>query len=74
MAGAYAELLNSDGAAYGGSGLGNPATLEAEAVPLAGQPYSLLVTLPPLALVLFALAPAAAPARRRARRPAPARP
>jgi 1,4-alpha-glucan branching enzyme len=73
MAGAYTELLNSDAAAYGGAGIGNPAPLAAAAEPLAGQPYSLLVTLPPLALVLFARASGAAQPPRGAKRPAPAR-
>jgi 1,4-alpha-glucan branching enzyme len=47
----YAEILNTDAAAYGGSGMGNMGGLEAEPVPWHGLPFSLNLTLPPLAAV-----------------------
>jgi 1,4-alpha-glucan branching enzyme len=48
----YRELLNSDAAAYGGGNLGNGGGVMAEAVPSHGRPYSVSLTMPPLA-VLF---------------------
>jgi 1,4-alpha-glucan branching enzyme len=58
-AGYYTELLNSDSDAYGGSNMGNRGGLPADAIPWQDQPYSLLLTLPPLAIVY--LKPADAP-------------
>jgi 1,4-alpha-glucan branching enzyme len=52
-AGHWQELLNSDAADYGGSGWGNLGGVEAEAVSIHGRPFSLTVTLPPLAMVFF---------------------
>ena len=49
----WREALNSDGLAYGGSGVGNLGGVEAAAAPLHGRPYSLILTLPPLAVVFF---------------------
>ncbi|GJL56719.1 MAG: 1,4-alpha-glucan branching enzyme GlgB [Nitrospirales bacterium] len=51
--GLYRELLNSDAEMYGGSNMGNAGAVEAEPVPSHNQPYSLLVTLPPLSVVFF---------------------
>jgi 1,4-alpha-glucan branching enzyme len=51
--GFYRELLNSDSEAYGGSNMGNRGGLPADAIPWQGQPYSILITLPPLAVVYF---------------------
>ncbi|MCC5871478.1 MAG: alpha amylase C-terminal domain-containing protein, partial [Gammaproteobacteria bacterium] len=51
--GRYRELLNSDAGLYGGSNVGNLGTVEAEAVPWMGRPWSLKLTLPPLAAVMF---------------------
>jgi 1,4-alpha-glucan branching enzyme len=51
--GFWDEVLNSDGRVYGGSGLGNYGGLEAEEVSHHGRPYSVRVTLPPLAVVIF---------------------
>ena len=48
----YRELLNSDAAFYGGSNVGNWGGVQAEPTPWHGLPYSLSLTLPPLA-VLF---------------------
>ena len=50
--GFYRELVNTDAAVYGGSDVGNEGGVGAEATPWQGQPHSILVTLPPLA-VLF---------------------
>jgi 1,4-alpha-glucan branching enzyme len=50
--GAYEELLNSDSNFYGGSNLGNSGALLAESVPHHHRPFSVILTLPPLA-VLF---------------------
>ncbi len=52
-AGFYKELLNSDAEAYGGSNMGNRGGLPADAIAWQDQPYSLLLTLPPLALVIL---------------------
>jgi 1,4-alpha-glucan branching enzyme len=51
--GFWREVLNSDGLEYGGSGVGNSGGLVAAAKPLHGRPYSLTLTLPPLAVVFF---------------------
>ncbi|HEV8614974.1 MAG TPA: 1,4-alpha-glucan branching protein GlgB [Methylomirabilota bacterium] len=50
--GFYRELLNTDATTYGGSDVGNQGGIPSEPVPWQGQPHSLIVTLPPLA-VLF---------------------
>jgi 1,4-alpha-glucan branching enzyme len=50
--GFYRELLNTDATAYGGSNVGNAGGVRAEAISWHGQPYSLALALPPLA-VLF---------------------
>lgn len=51
--GCYLELLNSDGACYGGSNVGNAGAVWAQPKPWMGRPCSLSLTLPPLgALVL----------------------
>ena len=49
----YAELLNSDAEAYGGGNLGNAGGLEAQAVSWQGFDWSLELTVPPLAVVVF---------------------
>jgi len=51
--GFWRELLNGDAAAYGGSGWGNMGGKEAELVPVHGRPYSLSLTLPPLAALFL---------------------
>jgi 1,4-alpha-glucan branching enzyme len=51
--GYYAELFNSDAQEYGGSGVGNRGGVWAEEIPWVGRPYSLSLTLPPLAAVCF---------------------
>ncbi len=54
-AGFWRELLNTDAAIYGGSGLGNLGGLATQDIPCHGRAHSLLVQLPPLAAVVFAL-------------------
>jgi 1,4-alpha-glucan branching enzyme len=49
--GFYAEILNTDSSVYGGSNVGNLGGLAANPVPHMNQPYSLSLTLPPLAAV-----------------------
>lgn len=51
--GYWAELLNTDAALYGGSNRGSDGGVWAQAEPTQGQPYSLVLTLPPLAALLF---------------------
>jgi 1,4-alpha-glucan branching enzyme len=47
--GTWREVLNTDAAEYGGSGVGNLGGVEARPEPLHGRPFSAGVTLPPLA-------------------------
>jgi len=47
-AGYYVERVNTDSHLYGGSDVGNSGGVTAEQIPWHGQPYSLLLTLPPL--------------------------
>ena len=47
--GFYAEMVNTDAEAYGGSNLGNAGGVASEPLPWHGQPYSVALTLPPLA-------------------------
>jgi len=51
--GFWSEVLNSDATEYGGSGQGNLGGIEADAKPFHGRPFSLNLTLPPLAAVFF---------------------
>jgi len=52
-AGYWQEILNSDAIDYMGSGKGNLGGLQTENVPCHGKPFSLKITLPPLAAVIF---------------------
>jgi 1,4-alpha-glucan branching enzyme len=52
-AGRYAELVNSDAHCYGGSDAGNGGSVRAEAEACHGRPYSLSLTLPPLAALIL---------------------
>ncbi len=54
-AGCYYEILNSDSRWYGGGDVGNSGSVSAEPVAWMGQPWSLSLTLPPLAGVVFRL-------------------
>lgn len=51
--GRWQEILNSDSTMYGGSGQGNLGGVDAQPSPFHGRPYSLTLTLPPLAAVFF---------------------
>jgi 1,4-alpha-glucan branching enzyme len=52
--GRWREVLNTDAAEYGGSGIGNLGAVDAVDEPLHGRPFSAGVTLPPLATVWLA--------------------
>lgn len=67
FAGEWTELFNSDAEKYAGSNVGNMGAVHAEHHPVAGQPCSASVTLPPLG-VLFLTAKAPAPRKSRRRR------
>ncbi|MDR7483128.1 MAG: 1,4-alpha-glucan branching protein GlgB [Armatimonadota bacterium] len=60
--GRWRELLNGDAVEYGGTGWGNLGGVEASPVPWHGQPYSVVLTLPPLAALFLAPATGAPPA------------
>jgi 1,4-alpha-glucan branching enzyme len=51
--GFWEELLNSDSAVYGGSGVGNYGGVESNPVPAHGRKYMLTLTLPPLAILIM---------------------
>ncbi|KPL12879.1 glycogen branching protein [candidate division WOR_3 bacterium SM1_77] len=51
--GYWREVLNSDAQEFGGSGHGNFGGIQADKEPYHGRPGSIVVTLPPLAAVLF---------------------
>jgi 1,4-alpha-glucan branching enzyme len=52
-AGVWHELLNSDAAGYGGSGVGNLGRVEAVHEPLGDRPASASITVPPLATLIL---------------------
>ena len=47
----WREIVNTDATVYGGSGVGNLGSVQAEATPWHDQPFSAQVTLPPLGAV-----------------------
>ncbi len=51
--GFYRERLNTDSAIYGGSDLGNGGGVMAQSQPMHGRGQSIVVTLPPLATLIF---------------------
>jgi 1,4-alpha-glucan branching enzyme len=51
--GFWRELLNSDALEYGGGGIGNMGAVEAAPIPFHARPYSLNLTLPPLAALFL---------------------
>jgi 1,4-alpha-glucan branching enzyme len=51
--GFWKEMLNSDAVEYAGSGMGNAGGVEATPAAIHGRPFSLTITLPPLAAVFF---------------------
>ncbi len=56
--GLYRELINTDSNLYGGSNVGNLGGVTADRIPQANRPFSLNLTLPPLAALAFKLADA----------------
>lgn len=52
-AGFYHEILNTDSVYYSGGNIGNAGGVEAQPIEWFGFPYSIAVTLPPLATVWF---------------------
>ena len=51
--GAYRETLNTDAHEYGGSGVGNLGRVVAEPRETHGRPFTLALTVPPLATVVL---------------------
>jgi len=51
--GHWREVLNTDAPIYGGSGQGNLGGVDTVPIPSHDEPQSLLITLPPLAVVVF---------------------
>jgi 1,4-alpha-glucan branching enzyme len=52
-AGSWHEILNTDAEIYGGSNLGNGGEVQTSEQGSHGQPFSLELTLPPLATVVL---------------------
>ena len=57
VGGRWREVLNTDAAEYGGSGIGNLGAVDAVEEPFHGRPFSAAVTIPPLAAVWLAPEP-----------------
>jgi 1,4-alpha-glucan branching enzyme len=53
FSGVWSELLNSDAQTYAGSNMGNGGGVQAEEIKSHGQPMSLALDLPPLAVLIF---------------------
>jgi 1,4-alpha-glucan branching enzyme len=53
-AGRYRELLSSDAVEFGGSAVETPAWVDSEPMPWQGHPHSLVLTLPPLGVLVLA--------------------
>jgi 1,4-alpha-glucan branching enzyme len=51
--GEFVEILNTDAESYWGSNAGNQGSVEAQPVSHLGWPYSIRLTLPPLAAMYF---------------------
>jgi 1,4-alpha-glucan branching enzyme len=51
--GFYEEILNTDSELFGGSNLGNGGIVSSRPIPKHNRPFSIAVTLPPLAVVVF---------------------
>lgn len=49
----YQESLNSDSEIYWGGNIGNSGGVQADSIAWQGQPFSLLLTLPPLSALIF---------------------
>ncbi|MBE0549267.1 MAG: 1,4-alpha-glucan branching protein GlgB [Rubrivivax sp.] len=57
--GAWRECMNTDSAHYGGTNAGNQGGVAAEPIPMHGQPWSISLHLPPLAVIWLAPEPVA---------------
>ena len=65
LAGTWKEVLNSDGAAYGGSGtVQNKGALNTAQETWHGRPYNVTLNLPPLGIVVLELDKKAQPAKK----------
>ena len=64
-AGKYGVLLNSDDAAFGGTGLGDKKDVSSEAIPCHGQEQSITIDLPPMSGVIYRMT-RKAPVRKKA--------
>jgi len=53
FSGFYREALNTDAALYGGGNMGNLGGLQSESTPSHGEPFSISLTLPPLATLVL---------------------
>lgn len=53
QAGFWREAINTDAAVYGGSGIGNLGGVTADGPGQDGQPASMVITMPPLSVVMF---------------------
>ena len=53
LAGPYRERINTDAGLYGGSDLGNGGGVWSQELSSHGRPFSLSLTLPPLATVIL---------------------
>lgn len=51
--GKYLEMINSDASCFGGSGQVNSAEITVDAEPCHNRPYSMEITVPPLAVTIF---------------------
>ncbi len=56
VAGAYQEAINTDSEHYGGSNMGNGGLIQSQEIPWMDRPYSIELTLPPLAGLVLKLA------------------
>ena len=50
---AWLERLNTDAEVYGGTNIGNSGAVTTEAIPSHGRPFSITLTLPPLATIVL---------------------
>ena len=57
LPGPYREVINTDAEIYGGSNAGNAGLVVSEHSPAHGREHSMLITVPPLATVIFEYAP-----------------
>ena len=60
--GKYKEILNSDDAVYGGSGVGNPRVKTSKQEEWDGQENSIIIDVPPMSTIVFSCTPVQSPA------------